>query len=86
MEDRHYSIYDLHPQPYEAPRKRKRGKIVASALAILLIASGAFGIGFQMSGENGGISGSLFYEASTSIEDTIKPVGYDGTEKKPQLR
>ncbi len=81
MEDRHYSIYDLHPQPYEAPRKRKRGKIVASALAILLIASGAFGIGFQMSGENGGISGSLFYEASTSIEDTIKPVGYDGTEK-----
>lgn len=81
MEERHYSIYDLHPEPVRVPKKKKRGRIIATTLAILLIAVGAFGIGYQISGDEAGITGPFFYEASTTVGDVIKPVGYDGTEK-----
>lgn len=80
MEDRHYRIYDYHPEPIKPPKRKKRGRLIASVMAILLIAGGAFGAGLQYSGN---LSGPVvpFYEASTSINDAVKPVGYDGSVK-----
>lgn len=79
MEDRHYRIYDYHPEPVQTPKRKKRGRVLASVLAILLIAGGAFGVGLEY---GGGSKPSIpFYEASTSISDVVKPVGYDGAVK-----
>lgn len=80
MEDRHYRIYDYHPEPIKPPKRKKRGRLIASVMAILLIAGGAFGIGLQYGGD---MSGPVvpFYEASTSINEAVKPVGYDGSVK-----
>ncbi len=79
MEDRHYRIYDYHPEPVQIPKRKKRGRVLASVLAILLIAGGAFGVGLEY---GGGSKPSIpFYEASTSISDVVKPVGYDGAVK-----
>jgi len=76
MEDRHYRIYDYHPAPVQPPKRKKRGRVIASVLAVLLIAGGAFGAGLQYGGTT---SPSIpFYEASTSINDAVRPVGYDG--------
>ncbi|WP_430886020.1 S1C family serine protease [Fusibacter sp. JL216-2] len=79
MEDRHYRIYDYHPEPVQTPKRKKHGRVLASVLAILLIAGGAFGVGLEY---GGGSKPSIpFYEASTSISDVVKPVGYDGAVK-----
>lgn len=80
MEDRHYRIYDYHPEPIKPPKRKKRGRLIASVMAIVLIAGGAFGIGLQYGGDRLGPV-VPFYEASTSINDAVKPVGYDGSVK-----
>jgi serine protease Do len=58
-----------------------RSRIIAAAIVVLLIAGGAFGLGIQVSGGDIGNTGPLYYEASTSVNDTVKPIGYDGNEK-----
>ncbi len=64
---------------YRSQKEKKRGRVLASVLAILLIAGGAFGVGLEY---GGGSKPSIpFYEASTSISDVVKPVGYDGAVK-----
>ncbi len=80
MENRHYSIYktEMMVQPEKKPKRKK--KIAALVLAVMLVASGAFGIGFKYAALNGP-AGPYFYEASTSAAGSVSPVGYDGSEK-----
>lgn len=80
MQDQHYSIYDLEVIPVKKQKKRK-GKYMALLIAVLLVTGGAFGIGYQMSGNSNGFTSPLFYEASTTVGESVQPVGYDGTEK-----
>lgn len=79
MEERHYSIYDLSPVPVE-PKRKRRPRWIAVMLAVLLLVGGSFGVGYQMAPGSNGASLN-FFEASTSVDDTIQPVGYDGKEK-----